>query len=87
MINSKSNPVEWSSLMYELEDAKEHLEKLIAQMNKDGTIDEEVEYKMHIGHIYAHINRGWNSRNIVGEYDERERETFSSFPSDIEPCG
>ena len=87
MINSKSNPVEWAALLYELEDAKEHLESLITQMNSDGAIDEESEYKIHIGHIYAHINRGWNSRNKIGEQTEDERNLFSSFPNDIESCG
>lgn len=86
MINIKSNPIEWSSLMYELEDAKEHLENLIMEMNKKGSID-EIDYKIQIGHVFAHLNRGWNSRNKIGEYDEKEREQFSSFPSDLEPCG
>ena len=43
MINIKTNPIEWSSLMYELEDAKEHLESLIIEMSKNGSID-EIEY-------------------------------------------
>jgi hypothetical protein len=86
MINIKSNPVEWSSLMYELEDAKEHLESLIVEMNKNGSLD-ETEYEHQIGHVFAHLNRGWNSRNKIGDYDEKEREQFSTFPSDLEPCG
>ena len=86
MINIKTNPIEWSSLMYELEDAKEHLESLLIEMNKNGSID-EIEYEIQIGHVFAHLNRGWNSRNKIGEYNEKEREQFSSFPSDLEPCG
>ncbi len=86
MINIKTNPIEWSSLMYELEDAKEHLESLIIEMNKNGSID-EIEYEIQLGHVFAHLNRGWNSRRKVGEYDEKERKKFSSFPSDLEPCG
>jgi len=86
MINSNSNPIEWSSLMYELDDAKEHLESLIAEMKKNGSID-EVEYEIQIGHVFAHLNRGWNSRNKLGEYNVKERDKFSSFPSDLEPCG
>jgi len=72
--------------MYELEDAKEHLESLIIEMNKKGSID-EVEYEIQIAHIFAHLNRGWNSRGKIGEYDEKEREQFSSFPKDLKPCG
>jgi hypothetical protein len=86
MINSELNPIEWSSLMYELEDAKEHLERLITEMTEKGSIDEG-EYEVHIGHIFAHLNRGWNSRNKTGDYGVNEREQFSSFPSDLEPCG
>ena len=86
MINIKSNPTEWSSLMYELEDAKEHLESLIIEMKKKGSID-EVEYGVQIGHVFAHLNRGWNSRNKIGEYNEKEREQFNSFPRDLKPCG
>ncbi len=86
MINVKTNPIEWSSLLYELEDAKDHLESLVTEMNKSGSID-EVEYEIQIGHVFAHLNRGWNSRSKIGEYDEKEREQFSSFPSDIELCG
>lgn len=73
--------------MYELEDAKEHLENMIDQMNKDGAIEEDSEFRIRMGHVFAHLNRGWNIRNRVGEYDESERELFSMFPKDLEPCG
>ena len=86
MINAKSNPVEWSSLMYELEDAREHLEGLIKDMEKDGSIDEK-DYEIQLGHVFSHLNRGWNSRRKIGEYNAKEREYFSSFPTDLEPCG
>ena len=86
MINNKLNPIEWSSLLYELEDAKEHLESLIAQLSQNGKIDEQ-DYMVQMGHIYAHLNRSWNSRNNVGECRGKEREVFTSFPKDIEPCG
>lgn len=86
MINLKANPIEWSSLMYELEDAKEHLGALINELNKCGKID-EIEYQIDLGHIFAHLNRSWNSRNKIGDYNEKERELFSSFPDDINPCG
>ncbi len=86
MINLQNNPKEWTTLMYELEDAKEHLEDLIKQMNAKGEID-EVEYEINLGHVLAHLNRGWNSRNSTGEYDEKTRVLFSQFPIDLEPCG
>ena len=86
MINSKSNPVEWASLLYELEDAKEHLESFANEMGSNGAIDEN-EYKIQISHVFSHLNRSWNSRNTIGENTEKEREAYSGFPRDIEPCG
>lgn len=86
MINSKLNPVEWSSLLYELEDAKEHLESLISEMVTDGQIN-EVEYKVQISHVFSHLNRSWNSRNKIGKSTEKEHELYAKFPKDIEPCG
>ena len=81
MINQKDNPIEWSLLLYELDDCKEHLKTLIEKMNNYGHIDDS-EFQIDIGHIYSHINRSWNSRNRVGE------ENFnleSKFPNDIKP--
>lgn len=86
MINSKLNPVEWSSLLYELEDAKNHLESLVNKMVDVGEID-EVDYEIQVGHVFAHLNRSWNTRSKIGEYTEKERELYTSFPKDIEPCG
>ena len=86
MINLQEKPEEWATLMYELEDAKEHLRDLIDKMNSQGNID-EVDYEINLGHIFAHLNRAWNSRNIIGEYDDKKRSKISAFPKDIEPCG
>ena len=36
MINIKDNPLEWSQLMSELEDAHEHLGDLIKEMREEG---------------------------------------------------
>ncbi len=86
MINLQNNPKEWATLMYELEDAKEHLEDLINTMNSQENID-EVNYEINLGHIFAHLNRAWNSRNTIGEYTDKTRSIISAFPKDIEPCG
>jgi len=84
MITIKSTPVEWAMLMYELDDAKEHLESLINDMNSAGEID-EIDYKIQLSHIYSHLNRGWASRKQIGEIPDKKREMFSQFPKDIEP--
>ncbi|WP_444913508.1 hypothetical protein [Microbulbifer sp. TRSA007] len=84
MIDSKENPVEWSQLMSELEDAQEHLGDLIKEMGSKGSVDIE-GYSIDIAHIYAHLNRAWNSRDFKGEMSESQWEEFRSFPSDLEP--
>lgn len=84
MINSKDNPLEWSQLMHELEDAYEHLGDLIKEMEKDGRIDIE-PYTIDVARVFAHLNRAWNSREFVGEMSEKQWEEYRSFPKDLEP--
>ncbi len=84
MINSKDNPLEWGQLMSELEDAHEHLGDLIKEMQGDGKIDVE-SYAVDIAHVYAHLNRAWNSREFEGELSEEQWEKCRSFPNDLEP--
>lgn len=83
MIDRKSNPNEWSTFLYELDDAKEHLESLINQLNESGTID-EVDFKIQLSHVYAHINRRWNIRNLKDDFNGQESALLSSFPKDID---
>ena len=84
MINNKENPVQWALLLDELDDAREHLTKLIDEMNKKGETS-EVEFGIYLGHIYLHINRGWNSRNRTTDLTDEEFEVESEFPKDIRP--
>jgi hypothetical protein len=84
MINSKDNPLEWSQLIHELEDAHEHLGNLIKEMQTDGCIDIE-GYSIDVAHVYAHLNRAWNSREIIGELSESQWEECREFPKDLEP--
>ena len=84
MIDKKSNPVEWSLLMYELEDAKEHLSNLIDELYLTKHFN-ETDFKIKIGHIYGHLNRIYHSCNHVGEVSDEEWLEYSRFPTDIEP--
>lgn len=84
MIDSKANPIEWALLMYQLEDAHEHLGDLIKDMENEGRIDVEA-YTIHIGHVYAHLNRAWNSREFKGDMSEQQWEEYRAFPKDLEP--
>lgn len=86
MINFKDNPVEWALLVYELTDASEHLKSLLDELETHGGSDEE-DYKIQLGHVYAHLNRAWNCRNRKGEGTEDERDRESMFPSDLDPVG
>lgn len=84
MINSKDNPVAWDQLLSELEDAHEHLGNLIAEMAREGSIDVE-SYAVDVAHVYAHLNRAWNTRNIISELTDEQWEKGRSYPIDLEP--
>ena len=73
-------------MLYELEEAKEHLESLLTELSENEVITEE-EFKVYMGHIYAHLNRAWNSRNRETEVREENWEEMRKFPTDIEPIG
>jgi hypothetical protein len=86
MINTRDNPAEWALFISELEDAQEHLEALISGAADAGSLAEE-DLQVYLGHIYAHLNRAWNSRDRVGTLRRAAWEEFSAFPSDIKPIG
>ncbi len=86
MITNESEPVSWALLLYELDDAHEHLEKLINEMGQRGSIDEE-DYRIQVGHVYSHLNRAWNGRSHTVEWSETDRQLLSKFPTDLEPVG
>ncbi len=88
MLTRTEHPVAWAMLLYELADAREHLDGLIQQMAADGAM-EESEFRCQIGHIFAHLNRSWHGRDdprldaVSGELHARR----SRFPDDLEPVG
>ncbi len=84
MISKKRDPVAWASLMYELEDAKEHLENLITDLEKDPEYDEP-NLQVDLGHVYAHLNRAWHRRNMKEDFTDEEWNIACRFPSDCEP--
>lgn len=86
MIDESNNPVEWALLIAELDEAREHLERLSSEMAEVGSIDEST-LSVQLGHIYAHLNRVWNSRRLGREISEPEWNRYSQFPTDIEPVG
>lgn len=84
MIDKKLQPVEWAAFMYELEDALEHLEGLIKDVEQIQDY-EEGDLRVDLGHVYAHLNRAW--RRSAKALAEGERDWASQFPDDLTPVG
>lgn len=84
MIDKKLQPVEWAAFMYELDDAREHLENLINDLEKDPDYGEP-ELRIDLGHVFAHLNRAW--RRSARDLNDNEREWASKFPDDLAPVG
>jgi hypothetical protein len=84
MIDKKLQPVEWASFMYELEDAREHLENLIKDLERNPDYGEP-ELRIDLGHVFAHLNRAW--RRSARDLDDADRGWASQFPDDLIPVG
>ena len=88
MITEQTDPVAWYLLVTELEDVEEGLKNLARDMSESKDFD-EIDFEIHMRHIYGHLNRAWNKRNatdahVQNAYDNRYDE-LSQFPTDIEP--
>lgn len=86
MIDKENCPVEWASLMYELEDANEHLANLISDMMNDSSFD-ETDFRIQLGHVFAHLNRAWYRRSLRRDIAEDEWGIASKFPDDLDAIG
>ena len=86
MIDAKEHPVAWVALLTELDEAQEHLEDLAERMRRDDDVNES-EFAVQLGHVFAHLNRAWHSRNQASEISEQQWPTFSQFPQDLAPIG
>lgn len=84
MISKENAPVEWAMLMYELDDAREHLERMMELMASDPDYNESA-FRVDLGHIFSHLNRAWHRRNISGELEGAAWEEAGKFPTDLEP--
>jgi hypothetical protein len=86
MINKEEDIVAWVAWMDELCDARQHLDELVQKLIGNGHCDEP-EFKVYLGHIYAHLNRAWHSRNQTSEITGEQWNAFSQFPKDLETVG
>ena len=84
MINREDNPVQWALWLEELEEAHEHLGKLIATLCSDPNYDES-RLRVDMGHLMAHLNRSWARRNSIGDLTDEEFEAFREYPLDLRP--
>ena len=84
MINQEDNPVAWTLLVQELIEAHEHLGDLVESLSQDRRIVER-KHSVDFAHIYAHLNRAWNSRNTREELTEEQWANFRKYPTDLEP--
>jgi hypothetical protein len=85
-MNRDAQPVEWALWIDELEDARQHLEELIQSLMETGRFD-EADFRVNLGHVYAHLNRAWHSRSLLGAITEELWPRFSRFPTDLDPVG
>jgi hypothetical protein len=84
MITKDNSPIGWAMLMYELEDAKEHLASLIEKINSTPDYD-EANLRIDLGHIYSHLNRAWHRRVIEEDLTDDEWVAAGQFPDDLSP--
>jgi len=69
-------------MIYEIEEVIEHLQEVSDRITPESFIDEE-EFKVRLGHVYAHLNLLWNSRNHIGELSSEQSEQYKQLPNDI----
>jgi len=86
MINRDENSIGWAALLYELEDAHEHLGNLISRISENIEYAED-DLRVDLGHVYPHLNRAWFRRNVAEDLPESEWERASGFPVDLKPIG
>jgi len=86
LINKKDNYLEWIQLVEELDEAKDHLDRLTKEMSETDNYNEN-RFSVDLGHVYAHLNRAWNSRCSEQGILEEDWNELSKFPKDIKPVG
>ena len=84
MIRKSDSPVAFSTLFYDLDDAKDHLIELIDAITNNSEYTED-EYRVELGHIYAHLNRAWNNRNLEDDSQEPDHDESRRYPQDLDP--
>lgn len=84
MISKDNAPAAWATLMYELEDAQEHLTTLISEMSSQVDYDEG-NLRIDLGHVFSHLNRAWHLRDLTEDLDQEQWQRAGQFPKDLDP--
>jgi hypothetical protein len=84
MIDANANPVQWAFLMEELNEAHEHLGKMISEMRAHSDYGES-RLRVDMGHIMAHLNRAWTRRNFTRDLTDEEWAALREYPQDFRP--
>ena len=84
MINRRDHPVSRTQFMAELDDAHEHLGKLIQDMTQDPAYGDS-ELRVDLGHVLAQLHRAWYCRDKPVNLTDHEWEVAREAPSDLEP--
>ncbi|MGX8883169.1 hypothetical protein ACWWD9_08140 [Methylovorus sp. SPW-M1] len=82
MIDKDKHPIGWTMFFCELDDAKEHLINLIAEIQNNPEYD-EANLRVDLGHVYSHLNRAWYRRNKKEDISEEEWIEACKFPPDL----
>ncbi len=84
-----TGPVTRAMIDFNLSDAHEHMGALLQAIHDDPEFG-EVEFRLGLAHIYAHLNRAWHQRKADDEDmadPTAHWEEWSKFPTDLEPLG
>jgi hypothetical protein len=84
MINRNENPVQWTLWLDELNEAHEHLGKLLEDLIADREYDES-RLRIDSSHVMAHLNRSWARHNATSDLTDEESESSREYPQDLRP--
>jgi hypothetical protein len=72
---------------FELDEAAEHLRDLAHRVSASPGYGDP-EFRIDLGHVYAHLNRAWNRRHSSADSPSADEfEAWSRFPTDVPPVG
>ncbi|HEX9950693.1 MAG TPA: hypothetical protein VGB53_02920 [Rubricoccaceae bacterium] len=72
---------------FELDEAAQHLQDLTRRLSASSGYGDP-EFRIDLGHVYAHLNRAWHRRNTSSDSPSADEfDAWSQFPTDVPPVG